>query len=169
MGITRLSYPSPEKPAGQEATVRTLYGKLISSRLRKKYDRAIFCHPVCLIYMLSTSWEIGLDELQAGIKIERRNNNPRYENYATLIAGSEEELKSLLMRVEEESERAGFKLNVKKTKIMASGAITWWQIERGKCGSSDRFPLLGLSNHCGWWHSNEIKKLLLLDRKAMTT
>ena len=65
-----------------------------------------------------------MDKLQAGIKIERRNNNPRYENYATLIAESEEELKSLLMRVEEESERAGLKLNVKKTKIMASGAIT---------------------------------------------
>ena len=79
--------------------------------------------------MLSTSWEIGLDELQAGIKIGRRNNNPRYENDATLIAESEKELKSLLMRVEEESERAGLKLNIKKTKIMASGAITSWEID----------------------------------------
>ena len=60
------------------------------------------------------------------------------------MAESEEELTSLLMRVEEESERAGLKLNIKKTKIMASGTITSWQIERGKCGSSDIFPLLGL-------------------------
>ena len=60
------------------------------------------------------------------------------------MAESEEELMSLLMRVEEESERAGLKLNIKKTKIMASGTITSWQIERGKCGSSDIFPLLGL-------------------------
>ena len=100
--------------AGQEATVRTLYGKLIGSRLRKEYDRAICCHPVCLIYLLSTSWETGLDELWAGIKIGRRNNSLRYENDGTLMAESEEELKSLLMRVEEESEQAGLKLNIKK-------------------------------------------------------
>ena len=88
----------------------------------------------------------GLDELQAGIKIGRRNNNDlRYADDTTLMAESEEKLKSLLMRVKEESERAGLKLNIKITKIIASGPITSRQIEGGKKGgSSDRFPLLGL-------------------------
>ena len=86
-----------------------------------------------------------LDELQAGIKIGGRNiNNLRYADDTTLMAESEEELKSLLMRMKNKSERAGLKLNNKKTKIMASGPITSWQIEGEKCGSTDRFPLLGL-------------------------
>ena len=86
-----------------------------------------------------------LIELQAEIKIGRRNtNNLRYVNDTTLMAESEEELKSLLMRVREESERASLKLNIKKTKIMVSGPITSWQLRGGKGGSSDRFPLLGL-------------------------
>ena len=85
------------------------------------------------------------DELQAGIKIDRRNiNNPRYVNDTTLMAESKEELKSLLMRVKEESEKAGLKLNIKNTKIMASSPITSWQIGGKKVGSSDRLPLLGL-------------------------
>ena len=75
----------------------------------------------------------GLDELQAGIKIGRRNiNNLRYADDTTLMAEGEEELKSLLMRVKEESERAGLRLNIKKSKIMASSPIISWQIERGK-------------------------------------
>ena len=86
----------------------------------------------------------GLDELQAGIKTGGRNiNNFRYVDDTTLMAESEEELKSLLMRVKEECERAGVKLNIKKTRIMASGLVTSWQIG-GKCVSSDRCPLLGL-------------------------
>ena len=86
-----------------------------------------------------------LSELQAEIKIGRRNtNNLRYVDDTTLMAESEEELKSLLMRVKEESERASLKLNIKKTKIMVSDPITSWQIRGGKGGSSDRFPLLGL-------------------------
>ena len=86
-----------------------------------------------------------LIELQAEIKIGRRNtNNLRYVDDTTLMAESEEELKSLLMRVKEESERASLKLNIKKTKIMVSDPITSWQIRGGKGGSSDRFPLLGL-------------------------
>ena len=86
-----------------------------------------------------------LIELQAEIKIGRRNtNNLRYVDDTTLMAESEEELKSLLMKVKEESERASLKLNIKKTKIMVSGPITSWQIRGGKGGSSDRFPLLGL-------------------------
>ena len=84
-----------------------------------------------------------LNELPAGIKIDGRNsNNLRYVNDTTLKAESEEELKNLLMRVKEESERAGLKLNIKKTRIMASGLTTSWQIRRRKGGCSDRFSLL---------------------------
>ena len=81
-----------------------------------------------------------LDEAQAGIKIAGRNiNNLRYIDESTLMAESKEELKSLLMKVKEEKEKVGLKLNIQKTKIMASGSITSWQIERGKSGSSDIF------------------------------
>ena len=78
----------------------------------------------------------GLDEAQAGIKIARRNiNNLRYEDDTTLMAESKKELKSLLMKVKEESDKVGLRLNIQKTKIMASGPITSWQIDRdGKCG-----------------------------------
>ena len=90
---------------------------------------------------------IGLDEAQAGIKIARRNvNNPRDADDTTLMAESEE-LKSLLMKVKEESEKVGLKLNIQKTKIMASGPITSWQID-GKTGNSDRLCFWGLQNHC---------------------
>ena len=90
----------------------------------------------------------GLEETQAGIKIARRNiNNLRYANDTTLMAESEEELKSLLMKVEEESEKVGLKLNIQKTKIMASGPITSWQIE-GEKVETGRFSFLGLQNHC---------------------
>ena len=93
----------------------------------------------------------GLKETQAGIKIARRNiNNHRYADDTTLMAESEEELKSLLMKVKEENEKVGLKLNIQKTRIMASGLITSWQIGGGKSGSSDRFSLLGLQNHCRW-------------------
>ena len=92
----------------------------------------------------------GLDEAQAAIKIARRNiNNLRYADDTTLMAGSEEEHKSLLMKVKEKSEKAALKLNIQKTKIMASGPITSWQIDWGKNGNSDRFHFLGLQNHCG--------------------
>ena len=92
----------------------------------------------------------GLDDSQAEIKIAERNiNNLRYADDAPLMAESEEELKSLLMRVKEESEMAGLKLNIQKTMIMASSPITSWQIE-GKSGSSDRFYFLGLQNHYRW-------------------
>ena len=87
----------------------------------------------------------GLEEAQAAIKIARRNiNNLRYADDTTLIAESEEELKCLFMRVKEESEKAGLKLNIQKTKIMASSSITSWQIRGKKSGTSDRFSLLGL-------------------------
>ena len=93
-----------------------------------------------------------LDELQAGIKIAGRNiNNLRYADDSTLMAESEEKLKSLLMKVKEESEKAGVKLNIQKTKIMASGPITSWQIDGGNNGNSDRLYFLGFQNHCRWW------------------
>ena len=87
-------------------------------------------------------------ESQAGIKIARRNiNNLRYADDITHVAESEEELKSLLMKVKEESEKAGLKLNIQKTEIMASSPITSWQIE-GNNGNSERLYFSGLQNHC---------------------
>ena len=92
----------------------------------------------------------GLDEAQAGIKVSGRNiNNLGYADDSTLMAESKGELKSLLMKVKEECEKADLKLNIKKTKIMASGPITAWQID-GKIMGSDRFYFLGLENHCRW-------------------
>ena len=92
-----------------------------------------------------------LDDSQAGIKIAGRNtNNLRYVDDTTQMVESEGELKSFLMRVKEESEKAGLKLSIQKTKIMAFTPITSWQIEGGKSRSSDRFSFLGLQNHCRW-------------------
>ena len=93
----------------------------------------------------------GLDEAQAGIKISGRNtNNLRYADDTILMAEREEELKRLLMKVKEESEKVGLNLNIQKTKIMASSPITPWQID-GETGNSDRLYFLGLQNHCRWW------------------
>ena len=92
----------------------------------------------------------GLDKVQAGIKIAGRNiNNLRYADDTTLIAESEEELKSLWMKVKEESEKVGLKLNIQKTKFMASGPITSWQID-GETMETVRDYFLGLPNHCRW-------------------
>ena len=93
----------------------------------------------------------GLDEEQAGIKIARRNiNNLRYADDTTFMAESEEELKSLLMKVKVESEKDGLNPNIQKTTIMASSPITSWQISREKNGNSGRLYFLGLQNHCRW-------------------
>ena len=92
----------------------------------------------------------GLEEAQAGIKIARRNiNNLRYADDTTLMAESEEELKSLLTKVKEESEKVGLKLNIQKTKIIAPGLITSWQID-GETMETVRNYFLGLQNHCRW-------------------
>ena len=92
-----------------------------------------------------------LDEAQAGIKIARRNiNNLRYADDTTLMTKSEKELKSLSMKVKEESEKAFLKLNRKKTKTLPSGTINFMANRRGKSGSTDRFYFLGLQNHCRW-------------------
>ena len=93
----------------------------------------------------------GLDDAQAGIKISRKNiNYLRYADDTTLMAESEEELDSLLMKVKEESEKVGLKLNIQKTKIMASGPITLWQIGEETVETVSDFYLLGLQNHCRW-------------------
>ena len=93
---------------------------------------------------------VGLDETQAGIKTAGRSiTNPRYADDTTLMAESEEELKSLLMKVKEESEKVGLKLTIQKTKIMAAGPITSWQID-GETVETVRGYVLGLQNHCRW-------------------
>ena len=96
-------------------------------------------------------WNARLDEAQAGIKIAGRNiSNHRYVDDTTLMAENEEELKSLWMKVKEESEKAGLKVNIQKTKIMASGPITSWQID-GETMETERLYYLGLQNLCRWW------------------
>ena len=98
--------------------------------LGKEYVKAVYCYPDYLTSMQSTSCEMPADELQAGIKIAGRNiNNFRNADDTTLTAESEEEVKSLLMKVKEESEKAGLKLNIQKTKIMESSPITSWQTD----------------------------------------
>ena len=93
----------------------------------------------------------GLNEAQAGIKIPRRNiSNLRYADDTTLMAESEEDLKSLLMKVKKESEKVGLKLNIQKTKIMASGPIISWQTDGGTMETVTNFILRGLQNHCRW-------------------
>ena len=111
----------------------------------------------------------GLDEAQAGIKIAGRNiNNIRYADDTTLMAESEEELKSLLMKVKEESEKVGLKLNIQKTKIMAFGPITLWQIDGETVETVTDFILGGSKITTDVDCSHEIKKRLLLGRKVMT-
>ena len=111
----------------------------------------------------------GLEEAQPGIKISRRNiKNLRYADDTTLRAESEEELKSLLMKVKEESEKVGLKLNIQKTKIMASGPITSWQIDGETMETVADFIFMGSKITANGDCSHEIKRLLLLERKVMT-
>ena len=116
---------------GQEATVRTGHGTTDWFQIGKAIHQGCILSPclfnLCAEYIMRNA---GLDEAQLGIKISRRNiNNLRYAHDTTLMAESEEELKSLLMKVKEENEKVGLKLNIKKTKIMTSGPITSWEIE----------------------------------------
>ena len=111
----------------------------------------------------------GLEEAQAGIKIARRNiNNLRYADDTALMAESEEELKSLLMKVKEESENVGLKLNIQKTKIMTSGPITSWEIDGETVETASDFILGGSKITADGNCSHEIKRCLLLGRKVMT-
>ena len=118
------------------------------SKWRKEYIKAVYCHPAYLTYMQSESMRnAGLDEAQAGIRTAGRNiSNLRYADDTILMAESEE-LKSLLMKVKEESETVGLKLNIQKTKIMASSPITSWQID----GETVADYFGGLQNYCRWW------------------
>ena len=139
------------------------------SKLEMEYVKAVYCHPAYLTYLQSTSNKMLGWMKQAGIETARRNvNNLRYADDTTLMAKSEEEPKSLLMKVKEESKKVGFKLNIQKTKIMASGPITSWQID-GETMEAVRDLILESSkitvdSDC----SHEIKRHLLLRRKAMT-
>ena len=100
------------------------------SKQEKEYVKTVYCHPAYLTYAEYIMQNAGLDEAQARIKIAGRNiNNLRYADDTTLMAESEEELKSILMKVKVESEKVGLKLNIQKTKIMASGPITSWEID----------------------------------------
>ena len=111
----------------------------------------------------------GLEEAQAGIKIAGRNtNNLRYAGDTTLMAESEEELKSLLRKVKEESEKVGLKLNIQKTKIMASGPITSWEIDGETVETVSDFIFLGCKITADGDYSHKIKRHLLLGRKVMT-
>ena len=120
--------------------------------------------------MQSTSWEtLGLEEAQAGIKIAGRNiNNLRYANDTTLMVESEEELKSLLMKLKEESGKVGLKLNIQKTKIMASGPITSWQIDGETMETVTGFIFLNSKITADGDWSHAIKRCLCLGRKVMT-
>ena len=137
--------------AGLEETVRTGHGTTDWFQIGKGVHQGCVLSP-CLfnLYAEYIMRNAGLEKAQAEIKIARRNiNNLRYADDTTLIAESEEELKSLLMKVKEEREKVGLKLNIQKTKIMASGPITSWEIG-GKTGNSIRLYFFGLQNHCRW-------------------
>ena len=121
------------------------------------------------LYVLYILRKAGLDEAQAGIKIMGRNiNNLRYADDTTLMAESKEELKSLLMKAKEESENVGLKINIQKTKIMASSPITSWQIDGETVETVRDFIFLGSKITADGDCSHEIKRLLLLGRKSMT-
>ena len=152
MGIPdHLTYPLRNLFVGQETTVRTGHGTNEWFQIGKGLHQGCILSPFLFnLYAEYTTRNVELDEAQAGIKIARRNiKNLRYTDDLKLMAESEEELKSFLMKVKEESEKAGLKHNIKKTKILASSPITSWQSEGEKC-SSDRFYFGGLQNHCGW-------------------
>ena len=153
--------------ACQGATVRTGHGTTDWFQIGKGVHQGCILSP-CLfnLYAEYIMRSAGLEEAQAGIKIARRNiSNLRYADDTTLIAESEEELKSLLMKVKEESEKVGLKLSVQKTKIMASSPITSWQID-GETVSD--FIFLGSKITTDGDCSHEIKRRLFLGRKVMT-
>ena len=137
--------------AAQEATVRTGHGKIDWFQIGKGVSQGCILSP-CLFnfYAEYVMRNTGLEEAQAGIKIAGRNiNNLRYTDDTTLMAESEEELQSLLMKVKVESEKVGLKLNIQKTNIKASGPITSWQIN-GETVETVKDYFGGLQNHCRW-------------------
>ena len=125
--------------------------RLHGSKLGKEYIKAVHCHPAYLIYMQSTSYEmLGWIKHKLESRMLGEINNLRYADDTTLMAESEEELKSLLMRVKEESEKVGLKLNIKKNQDHSIRSHHFMANRRGKSVNSDRFYFLGLQNHCRW-------------------
>ena len=156
--------------AGQEATVRTGHGTTDWLQIRKGVHQGCILSP-CLFNLYSEyiMRNTGLEEAQAGIKITGRNiNNLRYADDITLMAESEEELKSLLMKVKEESEKFVLKLNIQKTEIMASSSIPSWQIDGETVETMADFIFLGSKITADGDCSHETKRRLLLGRKIMT-
>ena len=166
MGIPdHLIYLLRNLYAGQEANVRTGHGTTDWFQTGKGVPQGCMLSP-CLfnLYAEDIMRNAGLDEAQAGIKIAGRNiNNLGYADDTTLMADSEEELKNLLMKVKEESEKVGLMLNIQKTKIMASGPITSWQIDEETVADFIFFGFT-VDGDC----SHEIKRGLLLGRKVRT-
>ena len=138
--------------AGQEATVRTGHGTTDWFQIRKGVCQGCILSPCFFnLYAEYIMRNAGMDEAQAGVKIAGRNiNNLRYAEDTTLMAEGEEELRSLLMKVKEESEKFDLKLNIHKTKIMASGPITSGQIDGETMETMRDFIFGGLQNHCRW-------------------
>ena len=139
-------------PIHTKITVFVLYGTTDWFQIGKGVCQGCICSP-CLfnLYAEYIMRNAELDEAQAGIKIARRDiNNLRYADDTTHMAESEEELKSLLMKVKEECEKVGLKLNIQKTRIMASCPITSWQIDGETVETVSGFISLGLQNHCRW-------------------
>ena len=165
-----LTYLLRNLYAGQEATVRTGYGTTDWFQIGKEVRQGCILSP-CLFnlhaeYIMRNA---GLEEAQAVIKIAGKNiNNLRYADDTTLMAESEEELKSLLMKVKEESEKVGLKLNIQKTKTTASGPITSWEIDGETVETVSDCMFLGSKITADGDCSHEIKRRLLLGRKVMT-
>ena len=138
--------------AGQEATVRTGHGTTDWFPIGKEVRQGCMLSPYLFnLYVEYIMRNVWLDEAQARIKIAGRNiNNLRYADDTTLMAESEEELKTLLMKVKVESEKVCLKLNIQKTKIMASGPITSWEIDGETVKTVADFYFGGLQNHCRW-------------------
>ena len=156
--------------AGQEATVRTRHGTTDWFQIGKGVHQGCILSP-CLfnLYSEHIMWNAELDEAQAGIMIAGRNiNNLQYTDDTTFMAESEEELKSLLMKVKKESEKVGLKLNIQKTKILAFHPITSWQIDGETMETVTDFIFLGSKIIADGDCSHEIKRRLLLGRKAIT-
>ena len=156
--------------AGQEATVRTGHGTTYYLQIGKGVHQGCVLSPYLFnLYAQYIMRNTGLEEAQAGIKVARKNiNNLRYAYDTTLMAESEEEQKSLFMKVIKESEKVGLKLNIQKTKIMASGPITSWEIVGETVETVSDFIFLGSKITADGDCSHEIKRRLLLGRKVMT-
>ena len=153
--------------AGQEATVRTRHGTTVWFQIGKGVHQGCVLSPCSFnLYAEYIMRNAGLEEAQAGIKIAGRNiNNLRYADDATLMAESEEEIKSLLMKVKEEGEKVGLKLNIQKTKIMASGPITSWQIDAETVETVSDFIFLGSKITADGDCSHEIQDAYSLEEK----